>query len=104
MTASRRFGPKPLFFSAFNRRRAVAPRFRAVRFRPGFEVIENRTLLSTLIQPASSFGTVLVGDFDGRPDLLTVNAAANDLTLISGYDGPDPVTSTISSGGVDPRM
>jgi hypothetical protein len=45
-----------------------------------------------------------VGDFDGESDLLTLNAASNDLTLISGYNGPNPVATTISSGGVDPRL
>ena len=38
-----------------------------------------------------------MGSFDGKPDLVTVNAGSNDLTLISDY-----VTSTISSGGTDP--
>ena len=33
---------------------------------------------------------------------MTVNAGSNDLTLISGFGGPNPVTSTIASGGVDP--
>ena len=37
-----------------------------------------------------------------QPDLLTVNAGSNDLTLISDFNGPDPVTTTISSGGLDP--
>ncbi len=43
-----------------------------------------------------------VGNFNGQTDLVTVNAGSNDLTLISGFEGPDPVTSTIASGGVDP--
>ncbi len=33
---------------------------------------------------------------------MTVNAGSNDLTLISGLGGPDPVASTIASGGIDP--
>ena len=33
---------------------------------------------------------------------MTVNAGSNDLTLISDFNGPDPVTTTIASGGVDP--
>ena len=33
---------------------------------------------------------------------MTVNAGSNDLTLISGFEGPNPTTSTIASGGVDP--
>ena len=35
----------------------------------------------------------LLGNFDGRPDLVTVNAGSNDLTLISGFNGPDPLTT-----------
>ncbi len=33
---------------------------------------------------------------------MTVNAGSNDLTLISGFEGASPITSTIASGGVDP--
>ena len=33
---------------------------------------------------------------------MTVNAGSNDLTLISDFTGPDPVTSTIASGGLGP--
>ena len=33
---------------------------------------------------------------------MTVNAGSNDLTLISGFNGPNPVTTTIPSGGTDP--
>ena len=47
-------------------------------------------------------GPLFVGNFDGKPDLVTVNAGSNDLTLISDFTGPDPVTSTIASGGLDP--
>ncbi len=47
-------------------------------------------------------GPLFVNDFNGQTDLVTVNAGSNDLTLISGFGGPDPVTSTIPSGGVDP--
>jgi hypothetical protein len=47
-------------------------------------------------------GPVFVGNFDGKPDILTVNAGSNDLTLISNFNGPDPVITTISSGGLDP--
>jgi FG-GAP-like repeat len=48
--------------------------------------------------PVTSF----VGDFNGQTDLVTVNAGSNDLTLISGFNGPNPTTSSIASGGVDP--
>ncbi len=47
-------------------------------------------------------GRYSLGNFNGQTDLVTVNAGSNDLTLISGFDGPDPVTSTIPSGGIDP--
>jgi FG-GAP-like repeat/FG-GAP repeat len=47
-------------------------------------------------------GATFVGNFNGQTDLVTVNAGSNNLTLISGFNGPDPVTTTISSGGVDP--
>ena len=47
-------------------------------------------------------GPTFVGNFNGQTDLVTVNAGSNDLTLISGFNGPEPVTTTISSGGVDP--
>ena len=46
--------------------------------------------------------TSLVGSFDGQTDLVTVNAGSNDLTLVSGFEGPDRTTSTIGSGGIDP--
>jgi hypothetical protein len=48
--------------------------------------------------PATSF----VGNFDGNTDLVTVDAGSNDLTLISGFAGGNPVTTTLSSGGLDP--
>ncbi len=51
------------------------------------------------VDPVQSF----VGNFDGSAGLLTVNAGSNDLTLVSDFDGPDPVTTTISSGGLDPE-
>ena len=47
-------------------------------------------------------GPLFVGNFDGKPDLVTVNAGSNDLTLISDFMGSHPVTTTISSGGLDP--
>ncbi len=48
--------------------------------------------------PMASF----VGNFDGQADLVTVNAGSNSLTIISGFEGPNLVVSTIPSGGVDP--
>ena len=47
-------------------------------------------------------GQLFVGNFDGRPDLVTVNAGSNDLTLISDFMSADSVTRTMSSGGTDP--
>jgi hypothetical protein len=111
MTAAWNFKRFTRLFSARNRQAGTIAR--TVRFRPGFDTIEERTLLSTLAgvhqdpvigQPGNAPGPSIVADFDGKPDLLTLNAAANDLTLISGYNGPHPVTTTISSDGVDPRF
>jgi hypothetical protein len=47
-------------------------------------------------------GPLFEGSFDGKPDLVTVNAGSNDLTLISDFMSADHVTSTISSGGIEP--
>jgi hypothetical protein len=47
-------------------------------------------------------GPVFVGNFDGRTDLVTINAGSNDLTVISNFMSADSVTTTISSGGTDP--
>ena len=47
--------------------------------------------------------TSFVGNFNGQHDLLSINAGSNDLTLISDFNRPDPVTTTIASGGVDPE-
>jgi hypothetical protein len=47
-------------------------------------------------------GPTFVGDFNGQTGLVTVNAGSNDLTLISGFEQPGYVTSTIASGGVNP--
>jgi len=46
-------------------------------------------------------GPTVVGNFNGQTDLVTVNAGSNDLTLISGFEGANPTTSTITSGGVE---
>ena len=35
-------------------------------------------------------GPIFVGNFDGKPDLVTVNAGSNDLTLISDFRAPIP--------------
>ena len=47
-------------------------------------------------------GPTFVGNFNGQTDLVTVNAGSNDLTLIANFDGSNPTTSTIASGGVEP--
>jgi hypothetical protein len=64
----------------------------------GFFNDGNPTIFPTGLNP----GPLFVGNFDGRADLVSVNAGSNDLTLISGIDSPDVTTRTISSGGVDP--
>ena len=64
----------------------------------GFFNDQNPTIFPVGNQP----GPLFVGNFDGKPDLLTVNSGSNDLTLISDFMGSDPVTTTISSGGLDP--
>jgi hypothetical protein len=56
----------------------------------------------TIFDVGSNPGPILVGNFDGKPDLVAVNAGSNSLTLISDFTGPDPVTTSISSGGLDP--
>ena len=56
----------------------------------------------TIFPVGSNPGPLFVGNFDGKPDLVTVNAGSNDLTFISDFMGSSPVTSTISSGGIDP--
>jgi len=48
--------------------------------------------------PVTSF----VGKFNGQNDLVTVDSGSNALTLISGFEGPNAVTSTIASGGLQP--
>jgi hypothetical protein len=47
-------------------------------------------------------GPLFVEPFDGKLDLVTVNAGSNDITLISNFLGADAVTEMISSGGTDP--
>ena len=64
----------------------------------GFFHDQNPTIFSVGSQP----GPLFVGNFDGKPDILTVNSGSNDLTLISNFMGSHPVTTTISSGGLDP--
>ena len=95
----------PLLFSAFRRRgRACAARRRTVRFRPACDAVEHRTLLNTAIPLVSTAAPAFIGDFDGQTDLVTVNPRSNDVTTISDYGGRNPVTTTISSGGVDPSV
>jgi hypothetical protein len=47
-------------------------------------------------------GPTFIGKFNGQPDLVTVNAGSNDLTLIAGFEGSNPEATTISSAGLDP--
>ena len=60
------------------------------------------SVFPTMFPVGTAPGPLFVGNFDGKLDLLTVNSGANDLTLISDFMGWSPVTSTISSGGIDP--
>ena len=52
--------------------------------------------------PVASFVGSFDSNFGSNTDLVTVNAGSNDLTLISGFEGFNPVTTTIASGGIDP--
>ena len=62
----------------------------------GFFNDQNPTIFSVGSQP----GPLFVGNFDGKPDILSVGS--RNLTLISDFLGPHPVTTTISSGVLDP--
>jgi hypothetical protein len=64
----------------------------------GFFNDQNPRTFAVGTDPVASF----VGNFDGKPDLVTINAGSNDLTLVSSFGGAEPVTSTLGSGGVDP--
>ena len=64
----------------------------------GFFNDQNPTIFDVGTNP----GPIFVGNFDGLPDLVTVNAGSNDLTLISDFNSPDFTTRTIASGGVNP--
>ena len=64
----------------------------------GFFNDQNPRVYPVGSDPVTSF----VGNFNGQPDLVTVNAASNDLTMISDFAGQDAVASTIASGGFDP--
>jgi hypothetical protein len=47
-------------------------------------------------------GPLFVGNFDGRTDLVTVNAGSDDLTVISDFTGGSPEARSVPSGGADP--
>ena len=64
----------------------------------GFFNDQNPTIFSVGNQP----GPLFVGNFDGKPDLVTLNFRSNNVTVISDPMGSDPVTRTISSGGLGP--
>jgi hypothetical protein len=65
----------------------------------GFFNDQNPTVFNVGTNP----GQILFGNFDGRPDLVTLNAGSNDLTLISDFASPDSTISRILSQGVDPE-
>jgi FG-GAP-like repeat/FG-GAP repeat len=64
----------------------------------GFFNDQNPTIFNVGANP----GPIFFGTFDGRPDLVSVNAGSNDLTLISNFATPDFTIHPIPSGGVDP--
>ena len=69
---------------------------------PGRSPADFDVSAETSVPVGTDPGPIFVGIVNGQTDLVTVNAGSNDLTLISGFGGPDPVTSTIPSGGIDP--
>jgi hypothetical protein len=64
----------------------------------GFFNDQGPRIYSVGSDPVTSF----VGNFNGQSDLLTVDAGSNDLTLISDFSGPNPTTTAIASGGLNP--
>ncbi len=56
----------------------------------------------TIFDVGSNPGPILVGNLDGKPILVTLNHGSNNLTVIYDPMGSDPVTRTISSGGLGP--
>jgi hypothetical protein len=59
---------------------------------------------AAVIGVGSDPDAMFVGPFDRRlqTDLVTVNAGSDDVTFIADAFGPQPVTQTISSGGITP--
>ncbi len=45
---------------------------------------------------------LVVGNFDGKPDLVTVNTGSNTLSVISNFTSDTFVTYTLASGGLNP--
>ena len=64
----------------------------------GFFNDQNPTTFAVGTDP----GPIFVGNFDGKPDLVTVNAGSNDLTLISDFMGPIPSPARSPPAGSDP--
>ena len=64
----------------------------------GFFNDQNPTIFSVGSQP----GPLFVGNFDGQPDLLTVNAGSNDLTLISDFLARRAASGPSPPEGLDP--
>ena len=69
---------------------------------PGRSPADFDVSAETTVPVGTDPGPIFAPSVNGQTDLVTVNAGSNDLTLISGFGGPNPVTSTIPSGGVDP--
>ncbi len=64
----------------------------------GFFDDQDPRIYSVGADPTASF----VGNFGGQPELVTVNAGSNDVTVIADFAGADPAVSLYTSGGVDP--
>ena len=54
----------------------------------------------TIFPVGSNPGPLFVGNFDGKPDLVTVNAGSNDLTFISDLLGSSPITRPSVQGAL----
>ena len=64
----------------------------------GFFNDQNPTIFAVGRNP----GPIFVGRFDSHPDLATINAGSNSLTLISNFTDSAATIQTVSTGGQDP--
>jgi predicted phosphodiesterase len=56
----------------------------------------------TVFPVGTNPGPIFVGDFNGQPGLVAVNRGSNDLTLITNFNGRNPLFQTIATGGDQP--